>query len=699
MYKQTWETNNTTQIKGVEIPIRLPDMPPEEEMINYGLPVTDQKWRRVIIPDEFRTRARAMRQPWQKVKEFVDEMWHHRINGQWWLIKGNPIYITGSAFMYFNFWPYQMNKYPGFTIPCVEWFQVALHVERDPDVLGCDELKCRRAYSTEMAICWGWDGVTKYRDKKFGIQSKTDNDAGLAFNRVTFSNKYMPWFFKPKHKGMDRPTSALEFMYPPQVHGAKSNQDVDIERAPELNSKIWFEPTVVAAFDGERLFRYVLDEKGKIKRSKMDVFRQWEVVKECTTLNVGKNIVGKSWLPSTVEEIDSGDALEVISKMWRLSDPNAKDEVGRTGSGLIRMFRGYWVAAEVDEYGYPKIEEAARIRNAHIRKLEQEGELDALSDYKRKYPATIADALAPPAHETVLSGIFIDRAMTWIEETKAKDPGHHLLPVRGNLSWKDGVFGGEVVWTPDPSGHWMISRHPHNPNAKIRLKDGSMAPGNTDIAAMGVDPVDDTKPKSGGSDGAATVAFMQDYVVDQDMTFDADDILQSFGMWSDACACDYLHRPDIPEQFYEDMLMTAVYYGVQMLVEKNKPGLVNWGYEKGFGAYFAQKPVVADTRWQNKTHQSRSRDVGAPATTETIQNYYGLLKSHLGRRYRNYTHDRLLTDMSMLTAKNRTERDLAVAWGWCLTLMAGIRVQNKKQRGQERAEQSVRQALPIEVYD
>ncbi len=36
--------------------------------------------------------------------------------------------------------------------------------------------------------------------------------------------------------------------------------------------------------------------------------------------------------------------------------------------------------------------------------------------------------------------------------------------------------------------------------------------------------------------------------------------------------CTYMERPDDPAEFFEDMIMTVVYYGSDFLPEKNKYG-------------------------------------------------------------------------------------------------------------------------------
>lgn len=682
LYTATYLTGNTTANPNVEFPLPIPDMPPESEMYNYGLPVEDQVWKPVRAPKDYR------KWPWQKKKEFSDEMWHRRWNGEWWLIKGKPTYLTGTAFLFFNFWKISTNKYPDFKIQCVWWFQVMRYVEYNPDSFGCVEIKPRRAHATEMSLCWVWDMVTKFRDSKGGIMSKGEKDSVLAFDRLVFSAMSMPHFFKPKNTGSDRPQAQVEYQYPSRKIGIKNINDVHDEAlSPELHSKIWSEPPVEGKFDGEKLRAMLFDEIGKIPVTKMNVKYQWSIVRECLSLDVMKNIIGKAILPSTIEELDNGESIAVVQAFWDESNPNILDEMGRTISGCIRMFRSYWQIGEVDKWGYPDVEGAKALRNAKLKALEAAGKHEEAADFRRRFPETVEEALAPPANEASMPTELIDSQRKWMDEQMQNYP---TKAVRGTLYWTSG-FGSRVAWVPDANGKWYISRHPDQPNNIILHQDGKWGPGNTSTFAMGADPIDSWKPRTGGSDGAFAVGMMHDPVRDQ-VAFDVDDILLDYGMVSDACCCDYSTRPRRPEEYYEDALMTAIYYGCQMLVEYNKPGLVTWGYERGYGRFYAQKPVNADMKWRQG---GGSVAPGVSATGQTIENYYRLLRSHVIRRYRNYTHPRLLADLRLLTSDNRGQRDLAVSWGWCLTLMNGLKM--KKARKKERPIIGDK-AFPLSVY-
>lgn len=667
-------------------------MPEERYMYNYDKKVKDQKWSRVMLPPNLR------QMPWQAQKEIIDEMWHRRLNGEWWLIKGHPVYLTGTAFLFFDFWPIGSNKLPTFKMVHVWKFQVLKHEELDLNSMGIMEVKPRRLGSTEESLCWGWDMVTRYRDSNFGIMSEKDIKAEQAFARLVFSNKNMVWFFKPKNTGSEAPTAELKYEYPPRRIGSANLLATYEDRTPALNSKIWFEATVQGAFDSVKLRAALFDEIGKIPRARMDVLKQWGIMRECLTLNVGADIIGKCVLPSTIEDLEEGKRreetnLDVLELFWDLSNPNNLSAIGRTASGVKRMFRPYWMAADVDEYGFPKAEEAKRVRDAHIRSLESRG-LDAdVSDYKRKYPETVEESLAQPSEEATLPIALIDRQLSFLRDMEINNPSYRFRAIPGSFEWESG-FGGKVRWIPHEGGNIHISRHPTIPNNQIIAEDGRLAPGNIREFGMGVDPIDSIKPRTGGSDGAFTVGVVENKSIDSHCVFDEFDVLIEGDMLTDACACDCAFRPKRPEEFYEVALMAAIYFGCQMLVEVDKPGLVNWCVEHGFYHYVAAKPMMADASWMNR--RAASTQLGTKATTATIGNYYGHLRSHVPRRYRNYTHPRLLKCLRKLTADNRGDRDLSVSWGWCRTLLHGIAY--KKKRGAAAEVRGKIRANPFTLY-
>jgi hypothetical protein len=243
--------------------------------------------------------------------------------------------------------------------------------------------------------------------------------------------------------------------------------------------------------------------------------------------------------------------------------------------------------------------------------------------------------------------------------------------VRGNLIWKDGRFGGTVVWQPSPTGRWNISQHPRQPN-KFNHRGGKKHPGNSKEYTFGVDPVDHTADakimeqnkntdvkKASFAAGAVYRRFNP--MVDGGLSLDSNNMIKHQSrMQTDKFVADYQYRHQNPFKFYEDMLLTAIYFGVKMHCERNKPGCINYFDQQGFGGYVLRKPKSIS---KNK---NKPNEKGTTATTPVIQMYVDLLQWHVSQRISTYDHKRILACYRQFNTLNRTERDLTVSCGYAL---------------------------------
>ena len=100
-----------------------------------------------------------------------------------------------------------------------------------------------------------------------------------------------------------------------------------------LNTVINWKNTTNNAYDGEKLHILYLDEAGKWERP-TDIRDAWRIQRTC--LIVGRKIVGKALVGSTVNPMDKGG--KEYKDLWRDSDPNERNANGRTRTGLYRLF-------------------------------------------------------------------------------------------------------------------------------------------------------------------------------------------------------------------------------------------------------------------------------------------------------------------------------------------------------------------------
>lgn len=104
-----------TLCKGIEdlypYELELPTPPPAHEIINYGLPKSEQVFRRVVIPKDVqrlnmlpREQAIAAAEANPEIAEFIERMWYKFTYGEWQYINGKALHISPTYWFYLNFW-------------------------------------------------------------------------------------------------------------------------------------------------------------------------------------------------------------------------------------------------------------------------------------------------------------------------------------------------------------------------------------------------------------------------------------------------------------------------------------------------------------------------------------------------------------------------------------------------------------------
>lgn len=656
LYSQSYDSG------GVEIvlsgrKILLPDMPPESEMVNYNLKTKDQKMIRRHVPTDMAY--------WDKrdLDYFVEAEWHRRKHGYWVLVKGKPFFVPGPYDTFFNNWEIELGGKAEFRMSQLEWFQFWFSVENDPGCFGMLDIKPRRVGDTEAAVFTVWERTTRGRRNNGGIVHINEDGALKNFRRLVNGNSGMPFWFKPYNDGTDKPKGGiLEFDIPAERITAKKIRDGGFHEdgASGLGSKIWVEPAVTGVFDGDRLTTYYSDEIFKVKSNKFDIIKQWKNMKRVLSLNNGQKIIGKGIKTSTVEEMEDGGTVEIARKL--IDDSTTYGPDGRTLSGLAFMFRSWRDSSDVDEWGFHKIKEAKKIRDAKIAMFTKEKKWDDLLDIYRKEPDTVDEALSAPLGECILYPERCEQRLLQLKNgidvngQPQEQPGEY-----GDLHWVGGIFGGRVEWRPGGTKKWFISQHPIAPNNKMIIG-GKPYPGNMGHYRMGMDPYESGEVEGKGSDGAFTVKRLLNLAYEQKeikINPETNRPVNTWDLTTGQYVCDYKARPDNPFDFFEDAYKTCVYYGVAAYPETTKPGFRNWMVANNLEHYVQLQPA------ELKAQSSRLKGVrGGPATTQSINQYITSLQAFIYDFIWCCNHPRIIKDWKIFTKKTRTLRDMSVATGY-----------------------------------
>ena len=655
--------------------ICLPKRPKKKDIFGYKESDSMQMWRRIPMPKEL-SRIRSMdewsempREFRERFRPYIEEEFRRRREGFWFYNNGTATYITGRHYMMLQ-WTKLDIGYPYFLNFQREIFLHMAACEADPRCIGQLYTKCRRSGYTNICSAVLVDEATQVKDKLMGIQSKTGKDAqeNIFMKKVVYMFRNYPFFFKPIQDGTTNPRMELAFREPSKRITKKNKTS---QTGEALNTVINWKNTTNNAYDGEKLHILYLDEAGKWEKP-TDIRDAWRIQRTC--LIVGRKIVGKALVGSTVNPMDKGGSQ--YKDLWEDSNPIERNANGRTRTGLYRLFIPAYESLEgfFDKYGHPVVDDPSNtiegIDDEYVYtgaktflKNERESLKDDASELNeviRQFPFTEDEAF----RDSIEGSIFnVGQIYEQIEHNDELFPNP---VVQGNFVWKDGVKDSEVIFNPNPQGRFKVAWMPPADfrNQKKSVYGKRVAP-HASFGVGGVDSYDlDATVDGRGSKGALH-------------------LYNKFHMEhpSNMFVVEYAARPPLAKIFYEDVLMAAVFYGYTILIENNKYGIARYFESRGYDGYLMDRPkhLVSASGMKSKTKgiPSNSQDViqaHAHAIEAYIHDHVGINREtgEMGKMYFNKT----LEDWIGYKIDNRTKFDLTISSG--LALLGAQKAKVKK---------------------
>lgn len=658
--------------------IQLPKKPAKKDILFSSEKKEDQYWRRTEMPADLK-RIRSMDEWLEAPKEFRDKHinfiqkeFTRRNEGVWFMNNGVATYLTGRHYMMLQ-WSKLDIGYPYYLEFQHRLFLHQRACECDPRSMGQIYTKCRRSGYTNMSAAVLLDEATQVKDKLLGLQSKTGKDAqeNIFMKKVVYMFKTYPFFFKPIQDGTTNPRVELAFREPSK-RITKNNKTTS--KGEALNTIINWKNTTNNAYDGEKLHMLYLDEAGKWEKP-TDIREAWRIQKTC--LIVGRKIIGTAIVGSTVNPMDKGG--KEYKDLWADSNPNQRNDNGRTRSGLYRIFIPAYEALEgfFDRYGNPIVEdpekpvmgiddEEVSIGAKTFLKNERRSLKDdhsELNEVIRQFPFTEDEAF----RDSIQGSLF---NLTKIYEQVQHNDGLYPNPVViGNFVWENGVQDSKVIFAPDMNGRFRVAwQPPAEERNKVINERGVRKPGNAHVGVGGVDSYDlDATLDGRGSKGAMH-------------------LYNKFNMTapSNMFVVEYASRPPLAKIFYEDVLMAAVYYGYPILIENNKYGIARYFEQRGYDGYLMDRPQhlsssSSKVNVKTKGIPSNSADViqsHAQAIEDYIHNHVGVNTDTM--QYGSMYFNRTLEDWIGFRIDNRTKYDLTISSG--LALLAAQKVKQEKKK-------------------
>ena len=656
----------------------LPKKPKRSEILFHDLPKGMQMWKRIPMPAELQ-RIRSMDEWLEKPAEFrkkfrayIEQEFQRRRDGVWFYNNGEPTYITGRHYMFLQ-WSKIDIGYPSYLAFQREIFLHMAACEADPRCFGQLYTKCRRSGYTNVCSAVLVDEASQVKEKLLGIQSKTGKDAqeNIFMKKVVAIFRSYPFFFKPIQDGTTNPRMELAFREPSK-RITKNNKTS--QRGDALNTVINWKNTTNNAYDGEKLHMLYLDEAGKWEKP-TDIREAWRIERTC--LIVGKKVVGKALVGSTVNPMDKGG--EEYKGLWNDSDPNERNNNGRTRSGLYRIFIPAYEALEgfFDKYGNAVVETPSE--SVHIHGIDNEiidlgsraylknerhsfkDDPSELNEIIRQFPFTEDEAF----RDSIEGSLFnIGKIYQQIEHNDNMYPNP---VVQGNFVWRN--KDEEVVFSPDPNGRFRVAWLPpdHLRNKKADNRGKRIAP-NANIGVGGVDSYDlDATVDGRGSKGALHMYNKFNMDVPGNMF-----------------VVEYASRPDLASIFYEDVLMCAFFYGYPLLIENNKYGIARYFESRGYDGYLLDRPQ----HLRNPNSSSNVRTKGIPSNSQDVIQAHAhaieaYIHDHVGVKPETgemgqMFFNRTLEDWIGYKIDKRTKFDLTISSG--LALLAAQKAKKEKPR-------------------
>lgn len=650
------------------LPIQLPKLPNKKDILFHDKPQKEQMWKRLEVPkelekikseDEFYELPLDFR---EKYMPYIVKEFERRKKGVWFYNNGEPTYITGAHYMFLQ-WSKIDVGYPNYFA-----FQrlIFIHQEAcvaDPRCFGQIYTKCRRSGYTNLTAARLVSDATIAKEKLLGIQSKTGADAqeNVFMKKVVPIYQSYPFFFKPIQDGTTNPRMELAFREPAKRITAKNKTST---RGDALNTIINHKNTTNGAYDGEKLYRLFLDESAKYVKP-ADLVEMWRIERTC--LIVGRKIIGKAWLGSTINPLDQGGREYV--KIVADSDLTDRNENGTTKTGLYSLFTPAYDALEgyFDQYGNciaddPEkpimgidgewITHGSKTFLRNIRKS-LENDPRELNEHIRQFPWTLQEA----CRDSVEGSTFnLGKIYQQVEFNSM----FNANPItRGNFYWKNGIRDTVVEFSPSETGRFYISWMPDakHSNQKEYDKSGKPKPVNGHIGRGGVDSYDIDATVDKRSSKGALHFYHGNHVVE--------------GVPSNTFVLEYAERPPKAMDFYEDVLMAAIYYSYPLLIENNKRRIIQVFEERGYENYMMRRPSFLQpkgTRYQTDDYgvPSNSADV-ADQHAQAIEAY---IEEHCGNKadggVGTMYFNRTLEDWAKFKINDRTKYDLTISSGYAI---------------------------------
>ncbi len=612
--------------------------------------VSEQYWEREPLPkwykdvlkrwDEYDEKRKADEPEFydERLEKYKQQEWNRRLSGFWFMNNGVPTYITGSHYMFMQWYLIDIG-YPRFRVPDLEYFYFLQYCIEDSGCMGMLEITKRRFGKTFRGGLFLYEYVTRTKMANGGIQSKSGQDARKVFAKAVINPFIkLPKFFRPEYDmgGGLRPKTTLAFQQT-NVRGKKAELNLVKD---ELGSMIDHEDASTIAYDGQKLHRYFSDEWAKT--IEVNIYDRHEVIRYCLMDDEG-NIIGKALYSSTVEKMDTDreGVQEAAKLLWDESDQSNRGENGRTPSGLYRFFMSADRAKNFDKYGFPDVEKNIVAILADRETVKNNP--NALAARTRKEARTIEEAWLSSNEDCIFNIMNLN--------SREKELFEHPIYKRKiiyyrdtdtqKVKWRDANKGTDFCWH-------MTALILDEKESNKYTTDGRMRkPARIDKGAIAVDSYSNSQGgRKYGSKASAWIGLRRD-------VFDIQNTGKAIG---------HLYgRPNVKDELHEQVMLAAEYWGFEAHYELTADDYEGYFRERGKLLYLGLTPwcfISSDDKKNPKLVRYR----GVPTTPFSLTTQHDTGVSYVEFYSHLIDFEILIPNLRNFNPYDRTKFDTAVSW-------------------------------------
>lgn len=578
--------------------IHSPDAPLDTLIEGWGLPKSEQYWRRKELPDYFdniQYDADGNALLTNEQEQYAAIEVSRCKKGYWFFNNGIPTYLTGKNYFYLQWWKLEDDIYPDYRDADRRYFAFLNHWELILWCLGIGRGKKRREGASSQATSNLIYECIFFTNSNCGLVSKTQTDSRDTFiDMVSFGYNQLPVFLKPRQ--LNRADSVTELVFAAKMAkggvGGKKGQ----------KSKVNYRAPVENAYDRGRITRILGDEGGKWP---VDVKFSKFISKVSKTLIKGAKRVGFAECPSTVNELTKQGGAE-YKKFW-----DGANQFKSGGKKTKNRFVTYFTAAYdnyegfIDKYGMSVIDAPTEeqynflvnkwvvkdpITGDTISEISEEdiklgarayiysrrvgltGEL--LEEEIRQNPCTVDEMFEAANTDCAFNSYNINRRIKELEENP--------VYLRKILYYRD--LDQIVKWRDTTANeenfHWRMTanKFPMDDNTNRYTFDGRLRqPNRTDIGCITVDGYSNSQGgRKYGSKASAWIGLRPD-------------ILDPYNTGK---AIGHLYgRPAVKETLHEQVMLAAEYWGFKCWYEHNADDYLSYFRDRGRVGYLGSYPL------------------------------------------------------------------------------------------------------------